>query len=137
MLGEEVEDFNVTEPTTVQSILDELGTGYKLKEGSGCFRKPYQMIHFENFSSVDEWVVIIPVEQTTVKLWKHTETGHTYVFHSDNVEEFVTSNCFDQSKWEINSFSVIEPGYAYFFRPRVWHSVEGGINHMFFIGKEE
>ena len=128
-LGDEIENFNLNEPTTIKAIENELGYKVKIKDNSGCIRKPYPFVHFESFDTIDEWVICAPIQPTTFITHKHLETEATYVFHMQDVSLHIADYA-DKAKWIETSRILVESGQLLFFRPWIWHSFDGGLNNM-------
>jgi len=125
-LGDEINDFCVTNP--MLSDLAEYLPQYKSKENSGLFRKPYDLIHFESFDSIDEWVVIYCIESFIFNTY--TQKDINYVFDIADITDI--EDVFN-NEWITEAEIIVKPGQILMFRPWLFHSISGGIGHYFFM----
>jgi hypothetical protein len=94
------------------------------KEISGIYRKPYSKIHYEPFDEISQWVLIVAIEQTTFKTYRHKETNKTSVFGIDDIHKFQIDNCQDFDLWEVDSEIKMQSNDVILVRPFIWHSLE-------------
>ena len=108
LLGQELIDFNVTNPMEFE--LKEYLTDYKLKDDSGLFRKPFDFIHFESFENLDEWVAIYCIED--FKFIQYSKESINYAFEENNINDWL-----DYESWINLAELNIKQGQILFFRP--------------------
>lgn len=111
-----------------------VGQKIKLNETSGIFRKPYTVIHFEDFKDKTLFVGAVALQQTKFCTYKHKETNSSSVKSiENNLVEFVNSNCFDKTKWNTMADISMSPGSLILFRPWLWHSFENKLMNFFYL----
>lgn len=130
--GLEVPDFNMILKGVEPILSRVLGERIQVEpKSSGVFRRPLNnIIHFEKFSSPDEWCFIVALERTVVNLWHHIsdpQLGDMSKSNSSNVFEGCEFNYFNPFEWKIHTNIVLEPNQGIFIRPWVFHSLEDGM----------
>jgi hypothetical protein len=134
LYGEELVDFNQYDPSFDGVISESLGEKLKSTESSGLFRKPYEVIHFENFYEKSRYVFMLAYEDCFFKTYKHIETGSDSIFNIEcELDKFISSNCFDTSKWSETGSIKLEAGDGICFRPWLWHSIQRKLVQVFYI----
>lgn len=131
--GQEIENFNLIYPDIEIIFKHVLGERVTVDPKlSGVFRKPYNnAIHFESFSSLNEWCFFIALEKTVVNFWHHVDPDSA-------IGELEKSSCTDATmgvdynyknlfEWKIHTNITLEPNQALFFRPWLFHSLESGL----------
>jgi hypothetical protein len=93
---------------------------------SGIFRRPLNnVIHFEDFDSVNEWCFVCALEQNTLNLYHHvTPTGEVDAEHAMQGQQFNYRNLFE---WHLHTNIMLKPSQGVFFRPWVFHSWDQGL----------
>lgn len=93
---------------------------------SGVFRKPLNnVIHFEDFETLDEWCFVVALERTTLNLYEHinsqgkVDATSALVSHQHNY-----MNLFE---WNLHTNILMEPNQGVFFRPWIFHSLDNGL----------
>lgn len=128
--GEEVKEFNFVSPGTEELFTELLKTPVKV---TSVFRKPYPVIHFENFTDNLQWIGIAAIEDTILNLYKHKETESETVFQIKvDINEFI-KECFDETKWEKTSSIKINKGSLVCIRPWMWHSIDSSLVQVFYL----
>lgn len=129
--GYEVQNINLIFKDIEPVFSKMLGEPVTLdKQKSGVFRKPINnIIHIEDFSSINEWCFIIALESTTFNIFHHTSDTR---FASGEVDhetaltkaDFNYRNLFE---WKLVTNIHLTPNQGVFFRPWCFHSLENGI----------
>ena len=117
--GTEIPDFNLIFPDLDMLFGGMLGDFVKVDEDrSGTFRRPYNdLIHFEDFDDLNEWRLVVALEDTTFKVYTHKSGvknalgGYEFDYH--NPED-----------WELETIIKLKQNDAIFYRPWVFHSFE-------------
>lgn len=131
--GYEVSDFNLIFPDCESIFYKVLGERVTVDpKRSGVLRKPNNnAIHYEEFSSSEEWCFVVALEPTTVNFWYHLdpkgetgELGTPDYRHALEGVDFDYNNLFE---WNIHTNIVLEANQCLFFRPWVFHSLETGL----------
>lgn len=122
--GFEIDQFNLVipglDPIFSKLLAEEVIVD---EENSGIFRKPNLRIHFESFSSLQDWLFIIALESTTFNLYYHLSNGigskpdawsalDNYQFNYNNIIE-----------WDCYTNILLEPNQGIIFRPWLFHSL--------------
>jgi hypothetical protein len=93
---------------------------------SGIFRRPLNnVIHFEEFDSVNEWCFVCALERNTLNLYHHV--NHKGECDAETVlqgHEFNYRNLFE---WHLHTNILLQPSQGVFFRPWVFHSWDQGL----------
>jgi hypothetical protein len=90
---------------------------------SGFFHKPQNcLIHFEDFTSLDEWVFLIAMEETTFNIMHHNSGARTALDEINLNYRYVPD-------WDYHLNLLMKPNDALFFRPWLFHSLERGLVH--------
>lgn len=96
-----------------------------LRKHSGFFRKPPNcLIHFEDFSTEDEWSAVVAIEPTTFNLYRH-KSGATKAHQTIDVNYRYLPD------WDYYTNILLRPNQGVMFRPWLFHSLESGIVHYF------
>jgi hypothetical protein len=132
--GYEVLDFYMVPQGIENGFADITGRKIKITKKSGVFRRPYPIIHFENFDQNSFFVGAVALEKTTFQTHRHKETGITSVTSvQDNLEEFVKNNCFSKEKWDTVANINLKAGDLVLFKPWLWHSFEDKLIKVFYL----
>lgn len=108
---------------------DFLEGNYRVdKKNSGIFRKPMMKIHFESSSSSDDWIFFIALEQTTFNLFRHNSGV-------ENATQETNLNYSNFIDWNYTTNILLEPNQGLFFRPWLFHSIQGGVIQYYRLTK--
>jgi hypothetical protein len=138
--GEEIENFNAVNISLDEIFSEILGQKIIIKTDSGVFRKPYETIHFENFSEKIRFVAYMGIEKNVFKTFRHKETGSLSVFGLNkelNLEDFIKSNCYDLDKWEQKTEINLDLGDLIITRPWFWQSLSNKTTQIFYLETED
>ena len=93
---------------------------------SGIFRKPFNnIIHFENFDSLNEWCFIVALEKNTLNLFHHkNKSGETDAKTALEGYQFNYRNLFE---WDLHTNVLLEPNQGVFIRPWVFHTLDSNL----------
>jgi len=129
--GLELADFNMIFPKIEPLMSKVIGERIQIHhERSGLFRRPYQVIHFEGFDSLNEWCFIIALEKTTLNLCCHIsdpslgDVSPVDAWTALDGWKFNYRNLFE---WKVHTNVILEPNQCVFFRPWVFHYLEDGL----------
>jgi hypothetical protein len=93
---------------------------------SGVFRRPLNnVIHFEEFDSLNEWCFVVALERNTLNLYHHTQADGTVDAHT--ALEGYSHNYRNLFEWDLHTNILMEPNQGVFFRPWVFHSLDSGL----------
>jgi len=122
--GKEIEDFNLVPAGSDELFSNILGKTIKIDPESGIFRIPDFFIHFESFTSSNDWLFVVALESSTFNIYEHQSGAKTaldgYKFNYQNLFE-----------WDLTVNHLLEPGQGIFFRPWLFHSFDKGLIQMF------
>ena len=138
--GKEIENFNAVDVSLNEIFSQILGTKIITKSDSGVFRKPYETIHFENFSENIRFVAYVGIEKSIFKTFLHKETNSLSVFglnNKTNLEEFIKSNCYDLDKWELKTEINLNLGDLIITRPWFWQSLSSKTTQIFYLETQD
>lgn len=123
--GEEIDSFNFLPENSNNLFSSVLKMPLEvIEERSGIFRRPKQFIHFENFSSLQEWIFVVAVQESIFNLFEHV-SGATCALDE---YKFNYRNLFE---WDLKVNYILAPGQGIFFRPWLFHSFDTGIVQLF------
>lgn len=131
--GKEIPNFNMIFPECETIFYKVLGERVIVDpQRSGVIRKPnHNAIHFEDFSSTEEWCFIVALENTTVNFWYHIDEknwiGDFTSVNAKNVFDGFNFNYNNLFEWKIHTNILLEPNQCLFFRPWVFHSLQEGL----------
>lgn len=93
---------------------------------SGIFRKPFNnIIHFEDFDSLNEWCFIVALEKNTLNLFHHkNKSGETDAKTALEGYQFNYRNLFE---WDLHTNVLLEPNQGVFIRPWVFHTLDSNL----------
>ena len=127
-LGEE-SDINYTIINPDKVFSEYLDGHYRIiQERSGIFRKPIHTIHFETFETSDDWCFFVALKPTTFNLFYHN-TGAESVLDEHKL------NYADFTEWNYTTNILLEENQGLFFRPWLFHSIQGGLTQHYHITK--
>lgn len=125
--GDEIENFNYVIPDLDPIFSKYLAEDVRVvEEMSGIFRRPRYGIHFESFSTPQDWVFIVNLDPrtTTVNFFKHKSGAKSaldgYQFNYNNLFE-----------WDLTTNIELGPNEGIIFRPWMFHSVNDGIIQVY------
>lgn len=124
--GKEFKDLNLI-PNKMNDIVSTmLGRRATLIDSqSGIFRKPEHChIHFEEFSTIKEWCMVVALEETTFNLMKH-KSGCYSALQETNLDY----NYFPE--WDYYANILVRENQCIIYRPWLFHSIERGLVQYF------
>ena len=132
--GLEIKDFYLV-PQGIDSGFSQIvNKNISLGKKSGCFRKPYEFIHFENFEPKSYFLAIVALTDTKFYTYRHKEKSYSQVIQlQENLEEFISKNCNNKSAWDITCQVNMSPGDMVLVKPWLWHSIDPGIVNVFYL----
>ena len=132
--GLEIKDFYLV-PQGIDSGFSQIvNKNIYLGKKSGCFRKPYEFIHFENFEPKSYFLAIVALTDTKFYTYRHKEKSYSQVIQlQENLEEFISKNCNNKSAWDITCQVNMSPGDMVLVKPWLWHSIDPGIVNVFYL----
>ncbi len=130
--GYEIHDFNMIFPEIDVLWGKMLGDILDIEEDeSGTFRKPYpDVIHFEDFESLNEWRFIVSLDEMEFKTYRHVSGAKNMLEVLDEQDKL---NFFDESEWQRETSILLKPNDAIFYRPWIFHSFSEGLLHYYKI----
>jgi hypothetical protein len=122
--GKEIDQFNLVPENSDEIFSNILGKKVEIDKDSGIFRIPDFFIHFESFTSPDDWLFVVALQQSTFNIYEHQSGAKTalddYKFNYQNLFE-----------WDLTVNHILEPGQGIFFRPWLFHSFDKGLIQLF------
>lgn len=123
--GDEISNFNMVGETTNELFSQILNTNINIiDEQSGIFRKPSNLIHFESFENLNEWIFIVALQSSTLNIFEH----NTGIDNALKGYEFNYKNLFE---WDLQVNYLLKPGQGVLFRPWLFHSFDTGLIQIF------
>lgn len=123
--GRDVPHFNMVPENANELFSKVLGRNVEvIDEQSGVFRFPELFVHFEGFDSVNEWLFVVAIQQSTFNIFEH-KTGAT------NATEGYKFNYQNLFEWDLTVNHLLQPGQGVFFRPWLFHSFDTGLIQIF------
>lgn len=125
--GYELENFNMVlsgvEPILSKVLGERVIVDHKR---SGIFRKPFNnIIHFEDFHSLNEWCFIVALEPNTLNLYHHKDQqGNIDAKTALDGWNYNYRNLFE---WELHTNVLLEANQGVFIRPWVFHSLDSNL----------
>jgi len=132
--GFEIKDFYLI-PQEIDKVFSQIiNKDITFGKKSGCFRKPYEFIHFENFEPKSFFLAIVALTDTKFYTYRHKEKNYSQVIQlQENLEEFISKNCNNKSAWDITCQVNMSPGDMVLVKPWLWHSIDPGIVNVFYL----
>jgi hypothetical protein len=127
LYGWELENFNMVfsklEPVMSKVLGERVVIDHKR---SGIFRRPLNnVIHFEEFNSLNEWAFVCALEKNTLNLYHHLgPNGKVDAETALQGHEYNYMNLFE---WNLHTNILLDPSQGVFFRPWVFHSLDQGL----------
>lgn len=132
--GMEIENFQMVSEEVRQGFCFLLSRNVRLSSGSGTFRVPYPVIHFEEPYECQIFGAAVALSETTFRLHRHLATGYISANQVvENLQGFVNDNCFDKSRWEEYAVLKMKPNDVVLYKPLAWHSFESEMIKWFGI----
>lgn len=123
--GEEIPNFNMVGENTNESFSKILNSNIEIEdEKSGIFRKPNNLIHFESFENLNEWVFMVALQPSTLNIFEH-KSG---ISNALDGYKFNYRNLFE---WDLQINYLLKPGQGVLFRPWLFHSFDIGQIQIF------
>ena len=130
--GKEIENLNMILPGMEPILSKVLGERVVIDSSrSGIFRKPMDnIIHFEEFDTLNEWCFVVALERTTLNIFHHLANYGKGAYGEIDAKtaldgwQFNYRNLFE---WDLNTNILLEPNQGVFFRPWVFHSLQDGL----------
>lgn len=134
--GEEIDQFNMVPPDLDPVFSRLLGEPVTVvDELSGVFRKPILNIHFESFSTPNDWCFIIALEKTTFNIYNHiADYG---VVNARSALDGYKWNYRNMFEWDVHTNIQLEPNQGVIFRPWLFHSAVGGLTQFYRLTRKE
>lgn len=128
--GYEIENFNMIFSGLEPILGKVLGERVIIDpKRSGVFRKPINnIIHFEEFDSLNEWCFIVALEKSTLNIFYHLKPNGEYrEFDAKTALDGWNFNYRNMFEWDYHTNILLEPNQGIFIRPWVFHSLEDGL----------
>lgn len=123
--GQEIINFNMIPESADELFSTVLNRKVTvIEDSSGVFRIPKLFIHFEGFDSVNEWLFVVALQESTFNLFEHQRGAKTAL---DNYKH----NYQNLFEWDLTVNYQLKPGQGIFFRPWLFHSFNNGLIQTF------
>ena len=121
LYGKEVEEFYYIPAELNEMISNVLERPIDIQPNTGIFRKPNNIVHFDNFYEHAQWTCVVALEDTVLNIHEHN-TGSKSYFDMPKDPNFFINNCTDMNNWTTAvSINIKKNDYA-FIRPWLWKS---------------
>jgi hypothetical protein len=117
--GYEIENFNMIFSGLEPIFSKVLGERIVIdNKRSGIFRKPINnIIHFEEFDSLNEWCFVVALQKTTLNLFYHLKKDGAYrEFDAKSALDDWRFNYRNMFEWDYHTNILLEPNQGIFFR---------------------
>jgi len=128
--GKYIENFNLCPPDADQLFSTALNFPVTVDQETGNFRIPQAFIHFEDFSSQNDWLFVVALQNSTFNIFEH-KTG---VVNALEGHKFNYRNLFE---WDLTVSYLLQPGQGILFRPWLFHSFDSGLIQSFRLAAKE
>lgn len=129
--GLQIPDFSMIFPHMEPMFSRVLGERVVIdSKRSGVFRKPDEVIHFEEFDSLNEWCFIVALEKSTFNIYHHLADkgmGEYGKIDAKTVLDGWQFNYRNLIEWDYHTNILLEPNQGIFFRPWIFHGLERGL----------
>lgn len=123
--GKEIPNFNMVPQDADRLFSTTLKLPLTvLEDVSGVFRIPELFIHFENFTTINDWLFVVALQESTFNVFEHTSGATTALEGHD----FKYRNLFE---WNLMVNYLLKPGQGVLFRPWLFHSFDNGLIQSF------
>lgn len=124
-LGKEIENFNHVPDDISEIISRTIARKVEVDlDRSGVFRFPDVFVHFEDFETTKDWMLVVALDQTYFNIYEHKDGAR-------NALEEYQFPYMDLFQWNVKVNYELEPGQAVFFRPWLFHSFTGNLIQIF------
>lgn len=124
-LGREIENFNHVPDDLSDIISRTIARKVEVDlDRSGVFRFPDVFVHFEDFETTKDWMLVVALDQTYFNIYEHKDGAR-------NALEEYQFPYMDLFQWNVKVNYELEPGQAVFFRPWLFHSFTGNLVQIF------
>lgn len=130
--GLEIENFNMILSGMEPVLGKVLGERVIIdQKRSGIFRRPIcNVIHFEEFDSLNEWCFIVALEKNTLNIMHHLENFGKGEFGKVDARSALDGYKFNYRnlfEWDVHTNILLEPNQGIFMRPWMFHSLNEGL----------
>jgi hypothetical protein len=132
-LGKQLNNFNIIFKD-IDIILGKMvGDLVEVKKNiSGTFRKTInEVIHFEDFTSLEEWRFIVALEENEFKTYTHSNGYASILDYYKDSEDRPVLDYLNVLEWSESSVIKLKTNDVLFFRPWIFHSFKDGIIHYY------
>jgi hypothetical protein len=121
IFGQELEHFNFIPQGMEQKVEEILKEKLEIQPDTGILRKPNSFVHFESFYQHCQWLCIVAIENTTIKI--HERENIKTIFDVENLEEFLLNET-NPKTWMTSKQINMKQNDIIFIRPWLWYSLE-------------
>ena len=123
LYGKEIEEFYYIPAELTEMISAVLEKSVEIQPNTGTFRKPNNIVHFDNFYEHALWTCVVALEDTVLHLHKHKDGSKSY-FDMPKEDDFFINNCMNADNWTTAVSINIKKNDYVFVRPWLWKSFE-------------
>lgn len=117
--GQEIKEFNFIPQGLEKQFEFDLREQTEIQPNTGIFRKPNTLTHIEPFYQHCQWLCIVALEDTKLKI-QEKENIRT-VFDVENLDDFLINN---KEEWITSNEINIKKNDYVFIKPWLWYSLE-------------
>lgn len=130
--GKEMEHFNLIFPDIDLVLGKMVGDLVEVdRKNSGILRRTlHEVIHFEDFDTLDDWRFVVALDENEFKTYIHKD-GYKSLLDFIEAEEKTNIDFADKEQWEEETIIRMKPNDVLFFRPWIFHSFQEGILHYY------
>jgi hypothetical protein len=127
--GKEIENFSLVPPDADAIFSKVLNMKLTVDQESGTFRIPKRFIHFESFESLNDWIFVVALQESTFNIFEH-KTG---ILDARESYKLGYMNLFE---WDLTVNYILKPGQGIMFRPWLFHSFDSGLIQTFKLNEK-
>ena len=127
--GRQIDNFNLIPQDANVLFKNALNMNVQVDEESGVFRIPKSFVHFEEFSSPNDWMFAVALQQSTFDIFEHQSGAASAI----DGYKFNYRNLFE---WDLMVNYVLKPGQGVLFRPWLFHSFDNGLIQLFRLNEK-
>ena len=131
MYGKEVDNFQHLPPGIAEHISQAVGTKLSICLGSGVFRKPSPVLHFEQITNNIHIILAVALEETSFNTYEH-ESGVSSALQIKDMQEFIKNELNEEKLKQISKI-ILKPNDFIAFNPWMWHSFDEKLIQIFYL----
>lgn len=128
--GKTKSEFNLVPENASELFSSALNMSLTVDEDrSGVFLIPTMFTHFLEFDSLNDWVFVVALQESTFNIFEH-KSG------AKNALEEYKLNYKNLFEWDLTVNYILKPGQGVLFRPWLFHSFDSGLIQIFRLNEK-